>query len=92
VGWSQTGKYVEGRRVYTFHFAKGQHKCAVVADEFASLTWLNYDTLLATGRSNKINMLIAIQSDNQLKLNYGREWAGIITSICGNIIIGQQND
>jgi hypothetical protein len=67
----------------------GQQKCAVVADEFGTVTWLNYDTLVATGRSNKINSIIAIQSDHQLRLNYGKDWSDILTGICGNIILGQ---
>ena len=66
-----------------------KHKCALVVDEFATLRWLNYATLISTGRSNKISTLIAIQSDHQLKLNYGKDWADIVTSICGNIIVGQ---
>ena len=68
---------------------KDKYKCAVVVDEFATLRWLNYATLISTGRSNKISALIAIQSDHQLKLNYGKDWADIVTSICGNIIVGQ---
>ena len=68
---------------------KDKYKCAVVADEFATLRWLNYATLISTGRSNKISVLVAIQSDHQLKLNYGKDWADIVTSICGNIILGQ---
>jgi len=68
---------------------KGQQKCAVVVDEFPTLTWLSYDTLIATGRSNMISTLIALQSDHQLRLAYGKDWADVITSICGNVIVGQ---
>ncbi len=67
----------------------GQLKSGIVLDEFATLTFLGLDTLIATGRSNKISTILALQSDNQLRLNYGREWADVVTNICGNLIVGQ---
>ena len=68
---------------------KGGTKMNVVIDEFPTITLLNFDTLIATGRSNKIATTLAIQDSSQLKLNYGKEWADVIVNICGNIIIGQ---
>ncbi|MES2649385.1 MAG: conjugal transfer protein MobC [Bacteroidota bacterium] len=68
---------------------KQQQKCSLVIDEFATLTFLGFDTLIATGRSNKIATTLAIQDASQLRMNYGRELADVIVNICGNIIVGQ---
>jgi type IV secretory pathway TraG/TraD family ATPase VirD4 len=54
---------------------KNQLKTSLVIDEFTTLTFLGFDTLIATGRSNKIATTLAIQDASQLKLNYGRELA-----------------
>lgn len=70
---------------------KNQLKTSLVIDEFTTLTFLGFDTLIATGRSNKIATTLAIQDASQLKLNYGRELAEVIVNICGNIIVGQAN-
>jgi hypothetical protein len=70
---------------------KNQLKTSLVIDEFTTLTFLGIDTLIATGRSNKISTTLAIQDASQLKLNYGRELAEVIVNICGNIIVGQAN-
>ncbi|TXJ24901.1 MAG: conjugal transfer protein TraG [Chitinophagaceae bacterium] len=66
-----------------------QQKCAVVLDEFPTLTFLGLDTQIATARANLISTVLAMQSDHQLKLNYGKEWADVVLNICGNIIVGQ---
>jgi hypothetical protein len=61
----------------------------VVIDEFPTITLLNFETLIATGRSNKIATTLAIQDASQLKLNYCKEWAEVVVNTCGNIIVGQ---
>lgn len=66
-----------------------QQKCAMVLDEFATLTFLGLDTQIATARANLLSTILAMQSDHQLKLNYGKEWADVVLNICGNIMIGQ---
>jgi hypothetical protein len=70
---------------------KNQLKSSIIIDEFTTLTFLGIDTLIATGRSNKISTTLAIQDASQLKLNYGKELADVIINICGNIIVGQAN-
>jgi hypothetical protein len=70
---------------------KNQLKTSLVIDEFTTLTFLGFDTLIATGRSNKISTTLAIQDASQLKLNYGKELAEVIVNICGNVIVGQAN-
>ncbi len=64
-------------------------KSSLIIDEFTTLTFLGLDTLVATGRSNKIATTLSIQDASQLKLNYGREQAEVIVNICGNIMVGQ---
>nr|WP_240377806.1 TraM recognition domain-containing protein [Arachidicoccus soli] len=64
-------------------------KSSLVIDEFTTLTFLGLDTLVATGRSNKIATTLSIQDAGQLKLNYGREHAEAVLNICGNIMVGQ---
>jgi len=68
---------------------KHKAKMNVVIDEFPTITLLNFETLISTGRSNKIATTLAMQDASQLKLNYGKEWAEVIVNICGNIIVGQ---
>ncbi|MBO9683392.1 MAG: YWFCY domain-containing protein [Flavisolibacter sp.] len=68
---------------------KNQMKMNVVIDEFPTITLLNFETLIATGRSNKIATTLAMQDASQLKLNYGKEWAEVVVNTCGNIIVGQ---
>jgi hypothetical protein len=70
---------------------KNQLKASLVIDEFTTVTFLGFDTLIATGRSNKIATTLAIQDASQLKLNYGKELAEVIVNICGNVIVGQAN-
>ena len=70
---------------------KNQLKSSIIIDEFTTLTFLGIDTLIATGRSNKISTTLAIQDASQLKLNYGKELADVVINICGNIIVGQAN-
>ncbi len=70
---------------------KNKVKTSLVIDEFTTVTFLGFDTLIATGRSNKISTTMAIQDASQLKLNYGKELADVIINICGNIIVGQAN-
>jgi hypothetical protein len=68
---------------------KNKLKSSLIIDEFTTLTFLGLDTLIATGRSNKISTTIAIQDVSQLRLHYGKELADVIVNICGNIIVGQ---
>ncbi|MFY0256460.1 conjugal transfer protein MobC [Chitinophaga sp. 30R24] len=64
-------------------------KCGVVLDEFPTLTFLGLDVQIASARSNLVSTILAMQSDHQLKLTYGKEWADVVLNICGNIMIGQ---
>lgn len=58
-------------------------------DELPTIYFNNPDTVIATGRSNKIATTFAVQDFSQLKKDYGAEQADVITGIVGNIISGQ---
>lgn len=68
---------------------KGKQKCSMVFDEFPTIFFNNMDSLIATARSNKVATTLAMQDFSQLKKDYGRDQADVITNICGNIISGQ---
>ncbi len=64
-------------------------KCATIYDEFATLRVSSIQTVIATGRSNQIIPVIAVQDFSQLKKVYSREEAESIFNMTGNIISGQ---
>jgi len=68
---------------------KGKQKCGLVIDEIPTIFFNNIDSVIATARSNKVATVIAMQDFSQLKKDYGREQAEVITNICGNILSGQ---
>jgi hypothetical protein len=68
---------------------KGQQKSSLVFDEFPTIYFNNMDSLIATARSNKVATTLAVQDFSQLRKDYGREQADVITGIVGNIISGQ---
>lgn len=68
---------------------KNRQKCSVVFDEFPTIFFNNMDGLIATARSNKVATTLAMQDFSQLKKDYGKDQADVITNICGNIISGQ---
>lgn len=68
---------------------KGQQKSSLVFDEFPTIYFNNMDSLIATARSNKVATTLAVQDFSQLRKDYSREQADVITGIVGNIISGQ---
>ncbi|SDW46303.1 Type IV secretory system Conjugative DNA transfer [Hydrobacter penzbergensis] len=68
---------------------KGKQKCALVFDEFPTIYFNSMDALIATARSNKVATFLGMQDFSQLRKDYGKEQADVITNICGNIISGQ---
>ncbi len=68
---------------------KGQLKSSLVFDEFPTIYFNNIDSLIATARSNKVSTTLAVQDFSQLRKDYGKEQADVITGIVGNIISGQ---
>lgn len=68
---------------------KDQLKCSVACDEFPTLYVNGIDTLLATARSNLVATTLAVQDFSQLKKDYGRDQADVLTNLPGNVIAGQ---
>jgi hypothetical protein len=68
---------------------KNQRKCSLIFDEFPTIYFNGIDNLIATARSNKVAVTLAVQDYSQLKKDYGREQAEVIMNIVGNIVCGQ---
>jgi hypothetical protein len=68
---------------------KGGIPFGEVLDEFSCIMPNQIDKVIATGRSNKIAITMAVQDSSQLKLAYGKDFAEVIVNLCGNIISGQ---
>jgi hypothetical protein len=68
---------------------KNQKKCSLIFDEFPTIYFNGIDNLIATARSNKVAVTLAVQDYSQLKKDYGREQAEVIMNIVGNIVCGQ---
>jgi len=68
---------------------KGKYKCATIYDEFATLRASSVQKVIATGRSNDIIVIMAVQDYSQLKQIYSKEEAEVIFNMTGNIISGQ---
>ncbi|SFG87974.1 conjugal transfer protein MobC [Pedobacter insulae] len=67
----------------------GMQKSSLVFDEFPTIYFNNMDSLIATARSNKVATTLAVQDFSQLRKDYGKEQADVITGIVGNVISGQ---
>jgi hypothetical protein len=68
---------------------KAKIKSSLVFDEFPTIYINNIDSLIATARSNKVATTLGVQDFSQLRKDYGKEQADVITNIVGNIISGQ---
>jgi len=68
---------------------KNQQKCSMIFDEFPTIYFNGIDNLIATARSNKVAVTLAVQDYSQLKKDYGREQAEVILNIVGNVVFGQ---
>ena len=61
----------------------------MIFDEFPTIYFNGIDNLIATARSNKVAVTLAVQDYSQLKKDYGREQAEVILYIVGNVVFGQ---
>ena len=68
---------------------KNQLKSSLIFDEFPTIYFNAVDSLIATARSNKVSTCLGVQDFSQLRKDYGREQADVISSIVGNVISGQ---
>jgi hypothetical protein len=67
---------------------KGKLPSMLVFDEFPTITTDIIPTI-STGRSSLISVVLGVQDLSQLRKEYGREQADVITSTVGNVISGQ---
>jgi hypothetical protein len=68
---------------------KKQAKSSLIFDEFPTIYFNAIDSLIATARSNKVSTCLGVQDFSQLRKDYGREQAEVISNIVGNIVCGQ---
>jgi len=68
---------------------KKQLKSSLIFDEFPTIYFNNIDSLIATARSNLVSTCLGVQDFSQLRKDYGKEQADVISNIVGNIICGQ---
>ena len=68
---------------------KSKSKSMLIFDEYPTIS-VDLIPTISTGRSNRICVLMGVQSINQLRKEYGKEQADVIMSIAGNIIAGQE--
>lgn len=68
---------------------KDQEKSMLIFEEYPTIS-VDLIPTISTGRSNRIAVVLVVQSINQLKKEYGREQTDVITSIAGNLIAGQE--
>jgi hypothetical protein len=68
---------------------KDKLKSMLLFEEYPTIS-VDLIPTISTGRSNRIAVVMVVQSINQLKKEYGREQADVIMSIAGNIIAGQE--
>jgi hypothetical protein len=67
----------------------GRYPCALICDEFATVRAYSMTTTIATGRSNKIVPILAVQDLSQLRTQYSRDEADLFLNITGNVFCGQ---
>jgi len=66
-----------------------QRPSALIFDEFPTLYIDEFDTLLATARSNKIALCLSVQDLTQLENQYGKTKAQALFTMSGTILAGQ---
>jgi hypothetical protein len=66
-----------------------RHPCAIVCDEFATIRAPVMLSTVATGRSNDLIPIIAIQDISQLRGLYTRDEADWLMAVSGNLFCGQ---
>ena len=66
-----------------------QRPSALIFDEFPTLYLSEFDTLLATARSNKIALCLSVQDLTQLENQYGKAKAQSLFTMSGTILAGK---
>ncbi|MBW8683436.1 TraM recognition domain-containing protein [Chitinophaga rhizophila] len=68
---------------------KNKLKISYIIDELPTIPILGLDNLMATARSNKVSVTLALQTYEMLKRDYSTEQAEVIMNLPGNVISGQ---
>lgn len=66
-----------------------QLQSTVIVDELPTIFLKGLDNLIATARSNKVNVLLGFQDFSQLERDYGKEESTVIRNTIGNVFAGQ---
>ena len=66
-----------------------RYPMAMIADEFGTVRAYSMTTTIATGRSNNIIPILAVQDLSQLKTQYTKDEAELFLNIAGNLLCGQ---
>lgn len=67
----------------------GRYPCAMICDEFATVRAYSMSTTIATGRSNDIIPILAVQDLSQLRTQYTDDEADLFLNTAGNLFCGQ---
>lgn len=68
---------------------KNRLKSSIIIDELPSVFLNGIENFLAVARGYKASTVMAVQDFSQLRKDYGREHADVITNIVGNMLAGQ---
>ena len=68
---------------------QGQHPCAMICDEFATVRAASMITTIGTARSNNVIPILSVQDLSQLETQYSHAEAKQILNITGNLLSGQ---
>jgi hypothetical protein len=81
-------------QIFRFINKEKQMPCAVMLDEAVTLSYPKgtLDTLIATGRSNRISVWLGFQDLSQMVRDMGRDVAESIFKMIGNTVAGLVND
>jgi hypothetical protein len=85
--WPVISLYID--RINRLCNRPGQYPLALVADEFATIRAASILPTMATGRSNDIVTVLAVQDLAQLRVLYSKDEAEWVFGIAGNLFCGQ---
>lgn len=72
--------------------SKRNYPSGIIADEFPTIYIHKIDNVIATARSNKVAVMLALQELPQLRQFYKKEVGDTISAIIGNILSGSVRD
>ncbi|SDM54564.1 Type IV secretory system Conjugative DNA transfer [Catalinimonas alkaloidigena] len=70
---------------------KGGCPSGIIADEFPTVYFHKIENLIATARSNRVATVLGLQDLPQLKAQYGKETADVLTSVPAHVLSGKVN-